>query len=526
MVTAREKSTLPAAVTGRGGVASWELSFELEDGARPPQYHFPQTDILNWITNYRQEHSGPSAPEVPMELELQDDAPTKQQHASMKLVFIGLRIPYSTIRKGQEGPVRRAVLQFARRAMGVYIRNVDFTLLKATFVCRRRPGRNSTLVIMEVRKNIALRLLLKKRTLPRTCRVSIDRYRPLREQRQYAANRTQRSPPRSSPIPLTHHPPIPPPSHTPSLPPLPSSLPPPLPSPPPSPSQDLSPNPDLTILCLNTHGRLAEEHEVLWHELNGEDILVFTETWLGHEDPLPQLPGYVGWSHPRETVSNYGATRGGIAIYVQQGLAPFAEPWMHRGDDRHDNVCWIRIHREAGLSDDLYIAGCYFPPETGPNRRQYRTQNSSAWDCLQTQLPIAQEDGGVILAGDFNARTGQLDTIGRWSILGSDSEDEASTVASQGLRRSPDKTIQPAGKMLLARCEASSMTILNGRITPDHSAAFTCHPATGGHSVVDYFIACEKITAYATLLQVIPTTDPVLDHEKLRLTLSEYTRLS
>jgi len=33
------------------------------------------------------------------------------------------------------------------------------------------------------------------------------------------------------------------------------------------------------------------------------------------------------------------------------------------------------------------------------------------------------------------------------------------------------------------------MRILNGRLPGDLHGAFTCHPASGGHSVVDYFIA-------------------------------------
>ena len=109
-------------------------------------------------------------------------------------------------------------------------------------------------------------------------------------------------------------------------------------------------------------------------------------------------------------------------------------------------------------------------------------------DLLQQIIAdIATEDGLMLIAGDFNARTGvAADMLSSDELSDEfDSAPEPVDCIPLGPRQSEDKgQTCVSGKVLLSICQASDIAIMNGRTPGNSSRCFTCHTSKG-KSVVD-----------------------------------------
>ena len=241
---------------------------------------------------------------------------------------------------------------------------------------------------------------------------------------------------------------------------------------------------DTTIMLLNCRGVLRRDPEAALQAVHGAQIAIFTETWLGEDDSPHVLPGYRAFHFPRLT--RQGAPRGGVAIYVAQSLARHASVWP---EERYEGgqISWLRIGAEAGMQQDLFLAGCYFEPSL--------TSDDEAWEAFEEQAAMAAGLGWVLAAGDFNARTG----------------------LSPG-RRSADATVNAAGRRLLRIAQAVELTIANGRV-PGPTSAHHTYCGENGRSVVDYFLLGPDLVHTVAELQVLLPPAPSMDHRMLRLRL-------
>jgi hypothetical protein len=70
-----------------------------------------------------------------------------------------------------------------------------------------------------------------------------------------------------------------------------------------------------------------------------------------------------------------------------------------------DDKIWFKLHNLRGLSEDLSICLLYLPPES---KHHSRSNIAKAYCTLSGEVLQARESGSVILAGDLNARTGEL----------------------------------------------------------------------------------------------------------------------
>ena len=217
-------------------------------------------------------------------------------------------------------------------------------------------------------------------------------------------------------------------------------------------------------------------------------MLFFEETWIGPEESPPVFPGYRVFHFARPLRNPTSNPRGGTAIYVADALAPFTEEWPEKGSVG-DRVSWIRINKEAGLVEDLYIAACYFPPK-----------DTLGYPQLEHDIPTAQgdDDGMVLIAGDFNAHTGC--SADRWSQDG-------------------NRPVDAPGKELLKLVECTGLNIANGIVPGPTSGNFTFWNTSNHKSVTDYFLLCPKMMEKATHLCVAPP-EGSFDHCAMRLTLS------
>ena len=140
-----------------------------------------------------------------------------------------------------------------------------------------------------------------------------------------------------------------------------------------------------------------------------------------------------------------------------------------------------------------------------------------------TDIVAAQAlSGSVLLAGDFNARTGTLQ-----DFVARDEHADVPGIAIPGVndlpsqilpRRSTDREVHNQfGKRLLTLCQDASLLILNGRVEGDALGQCTCHTHMGS-SLVDYFVCTPSMLALQPHLEV-DQLPPDSDHCPLFLTL-------
>jgi endonuclease/exonuclease/phosphatase family metal-dependent hydrolase len=123
----------------------------------------------------------------------------------------------------------------------------------------------------------------------------------------------------------------------------------------------------------------------------------------------------------------------------------------------------------------------------------------------------------IILIGDFNARTGNMED----TLLPEKHDTELETTdffsQIQTKRNNQDKTVNKYGRLLLEYCTATHSYIANGRTIGDFQGKYTCHEARGS-STVDYAIINETLQKCIKSFRVLPPS--LSDHCPIKLEVS------
>lgn len=207
---------------------------------------------------------------------------------------------------------------------------------------------------------------------------------------------------------------------------------------------------------------------------------MYTETHQCIGSHLPTVHGYRWESVCRPQPRTAGGTRGsgGVAILYKQELQGAIQV-VHR--DAEARYLWVRIHTRR--PKDIYIAVCYFSPA----HSRYASQGESPYMPLYEDIVRYASMGDILLAGDFNARTGQ-----RQSSL-YDREDpmyQELPPNDMGIQRAAQDTgdLTEYGTHLLALGSAHGLIIYNGLSRWPGSDSLTCWNRKGGASTVDYLM--------------------------------------
>ena len=236
------------------------------------------------------------------------------------------------------------------------------------------------------------------------------------------------------------------------------------------------------------------------------DIFGVTETWFGSDDK-GYLEGYEYYPMNRETEKGKGAPRGGIGLFVKNELK---EHIKIRNDLSCENFLWCKVSKKClGFHDDLYICIIYFPPESSTREKRINKDHFSHLQEVTLKLNTDQ----VILMGDFNARTKNLEDVlrGEKDEEDMDLADFFSTIETH--RANQDQTMNRYGKMLTDYCIATKSYIANGRTIGDLQGKYTCHENQGS-STVDYAVISENLKNYVQTFQVLPP-DTGSDHSAI-----------
>ena len=247
------------------------------------------------------------------------------------------------------------------------------------------------------------------------------------------------------------------------------------------------------MLVINTKGQLTRDPSVITNLIHGEAVVVATEIW---SDTPVMLAGYQAF-HCARNQRGIGPPRGSITIYVRDDLRNFVTPWRD-GPQDSDRYIWLHIHHDAGLGNDLYIAGCYFEPRNTGARGNSESLDAD-FTALGDGMAAAAGLGWVIAAGDFNAHTGNM---------------------HQRISQDADRIINASGHQLLDIAEDTGIHIANGKAPGATSGNFTFWNTRSQRSVVDYILLSPELLQRASLAVEGPPSHEQLDHCAMRLHLA------
>ena len=234
----------------------------------------------------------------------------------------------------------------------------------------------------------------------------------------------------------------------------------------------------------NVRGGLARSPEAFCIE--GMDyILLLTETWLLPDAAPPFISGFSRSYVASRPGSITCSGRGGVAVYVRDGLEVDVEAWRVRP---RGGVLWLSM-RHLGTVQPFLIGVVYIAPfGSGGCPSDVDQHPHEAWyERLESDVADARAVGKVLLAGDFNARVANKSDFlppARCELDQRVEDDDHLTVNT--LRQSKDTTVNARGGRHLSFCQVSGMRIGNGRIEGDIPASPTSLGHNGGgNSVID-----------------------------------------
>jgi hypothetical protein len=153
-------------------------------------------------------------------------------------------------------------------------------------------------------------------------------------------------------------------------------------------------------VCLwNIHGAAItklETHEHLLDLFQHVDVVVLTETHHFPGNTLPVLPGFCCFDVARPVIPQGVVQKhsGGIAVLVRETWANNIAVWKTARDGTR-----IWLHLGNAFQRLLFLCIVYVTPQGLPYA------NNNLFEHICQEVGEAMSLGGVLLVGDFNART-------------------------------------------------------------------------------------------------------------------------
>ena len=208
---------------------------------------------------------------------------------------------------------------------------------------------------------------------------------------------------------------------------------------------------------------------------------------------------------------------GGICIGIHRSLDHLIEHIPVECSD----VQAIKISKDATKTgQNMIVINVYDPPENSSVSIKRQNANSVPIIDQVTELIARQSDADVLLVGDLNARTGNLNFNPRKENW----EDVRQLNVEGKLRASMDPKVNSRGKKLLSMLSECNLSILNGNILGDVFGDLTCLTYNGA-SVVYYVITSGAVKAQVKSFKVLPMTT-YSDHKPLLCSFKEHFSLS
>ena len=247
-------------------------------------------------------------------------------------------------------------------------------------------------------------------------------------------------------------------------------------------------------------GNKFRDKEFLKH-FEEADFIGITETHI-HEEILDSMsiPGFELFAYRNRSKNlKSGNAPGGISVFIRENLINLFE---HVKMENEDTI-WVKIKKEvSGEIRDIYIGTCYFNPARADESTQFIP------NLIENILSLKSK-GNIMINGDLNARTGNLD-----DTISPDKYDENFNISAhvnKQNRNSQDKVVNQRGNDLLDLCKSFDINIANGRTTGDLFGNYTMFNWNGS-SAVDYLLTSESLSPQISSFRVGEYTPWFSDH--------------
>ena len=197
--------------------------------------------------------------------------------------------------------------------------------------------------------------------------------------------------------------------------------------------------------------------------------------------------------------------------------------------DYEDGICFKLDKEYFGWDEHVFLVFVYMRPNT--STRNDLHDGANCYDLLLDQLSKVSDQGGVVIAGDMNARTGEredcmvinnkngeLQQLDRQQILNQIDLNENALCENDFVlngmsvkRVNCDKKVNDYGVKLIQLCYACDLVIMNGRAGVDRSKGSTTFCNHNGESTIDYVI-CDKCVMYKMKNVKVHDINELSDH--------------
>lgn len=208
------------------------------------------------------------------------------------------------------------------------------------------------------------------------------------------------------------------------------------------------------------------------------------ESWPPYRNANAQIDGYCSLYRCRKEIfPNSRLNSGGVTVLVKSS---------HRKGvkfvDKESNEAfvWWKLEKTFfNLISDIFVCTVYIPPQ---NSSQEIRLNTDRFENLQKYNKFLVL-GDIILCGDFNARTGNLDDFSRVDSFLTEGNVSKITISK---RFSRNININHYGRFLVKLCIENDLVTLNGRTKGFLIRQFTCNTYNGS-GVVDYTVVSHDL---------------------------------
>ena len=213
------------------------------------------------------------------------------------------------------------------------------------------------------------------------------------------------------------------------------------------------------------------------------DLISFSETW---RDPIDLScfnlnDRFLEFHEPGCKNHLGGRPSGGLSLLVRKSISKYVS--IAFSDSYH---FWCKINKTGfGWEHDLFVCFIYIPTSSST---LLRTGQSLSFETLQSECAHYERKGWVLLCGDFNARTKDVNDYIENEELDDYLPIDDNYLPDQQIDKRLTKYTYPInanGTAFIEFCKSYGYRIMNGRIDKNNSSNFTCF-ANKGNSVVDY----------------------------------------
>ena len=259
------------------------------------------------------------------------------------------------------------------------------------------------------------------------------------------------------------------------------------------------------------------------------DIIFLSECWINSKTSIT-LDNYTCFKKTRKRKKRAKRDSGGLCIFVKNKLAHLFTNinWSYE-----DGIV-LKIKNEFNpLQKHIYFIFTYMKPSS--SSRNNLTNDLENYDLLYEKICELRKEGEIILIGDLNARTGNLNDLLDDDVLNPESHlfneyvvdndlciDESDLIVTETQieRFNEDTKTNDFGHRIINICQMSGLLICNGRMEGDKQEGKFTYIDKKGKSTIDYAIISKGLIKFVKEFHVQSPT-VFSDHSPIVLNLKD-----